>query len=57
MKQLSTEPSSQQALVITYEYPSEPYLTDKYGNWLTRYVTMYNGDKRVEQRTILYYEE
>ena len=57
MKQLFTEPSSQQALVITYEYPSEPYLTDKYGNWLTRYVTMYNGDKRVEQRTILYYEE
>ena len=50
-------PSSQQALVITYEYPSEPYLTDKYGNWLTRYVTMYNGDKRVEQRTILYYED
>ena len=50
-------PSSQQGFVITYEYPSEPYLTDKYGNWLTRYVTMPTGDKRFDQRTILYYED
>lgn len=40
-----------------YKYPSEPYMTDRYGNWLQREVTVPSGETFIEMRTILYYDD
>lgn len=42
--------------VVTYRYPEEEWLTDRHGNWTTRYITGANGNKIIEMRTIIYYE-
>lgn len=42
--------------VVTYRYPEEEWLTDRHGNWTTRYITGANGNKFIEMRTIIYYE-